>query len=255
MTSAFENVDFEFSLEGKVAVITGAASGIGAAIVDAYAAKGAKVALLDLDLSAAQASAAKLSNALAVECDVSDADSVGAALKAVVAQYGRVDILVNSAGIVDLAPCEDLSHEAWRRTMDINLTGSFFVAQAFARQMIAQKSGRIINMASQAGSVAIAGHVAYCASKFAIIGMTKTMALEWGQHGITVNSISPTVVLTDLGRKAWNGPKGDAMKAEIPTGRFAEPEEIAATAVFLGSSGAQMINGADILIDGGYTVK
>lgn len=119
----------------------------------------------------------------------------------------------------------------------------------------AGKGGRIINLASQAGSVAIDGHVAYCASKFGIIGVTKTLALEWGRHGITVNSISPTVVLTELGRKAWEGPKGDAMKAQIPAGRFAEPEEIAAAAVFLASDAAAMINGADLLVDGGYTVK
>jgi D-threitol dehydrogenase (NAD+) len=110
-------------------------------------------------------------------------------------------------------------------------------------------------MASQAGSVAINQHVAYCASKFAIIGMSKTMALEWGQHGITVNTISPTVVLTELGRKAWAGPVGEAFKKEIPTGRFAEPEEIAAAAVFLASQATNMINGADLLIDGGFTVK
>lgn len=255
MQAAFENVDFGFSIDGKVAVVTGAASGIGAAIVDAFVEKGAKVALLDFDIQKAQIRAKDLTSAIAVECDVSDADSIAKAMNQVMAEYGRVDVLVNSAGIVDLAPCEDLSHTAWRRTMDVNLTGSFMVAQAFGRQMISQKSGRIINMASQAGSVAIENHVAYCASKFAIIGMTKTMALEWGRYGITVNSISPTVVLTELGKSAWQGPKGDAMKEEIPMGRFAEPEEIAAAAVFLASSGAQMINGADILIDGGYTVK
>ena len=103
--------------------------------------------------------------------------------------------------------------------------------------------------------MAIDGHVAYSASKFAIIGVTKSLALEWGKHDITVNSISPTVVLTELGRKAWDGPKGEAMKAQIPSGRFAEPEEIAATAVFLASEAAAMINGADLLVDGGYTVK
>lgn len=121
--------------------------------------------------------------------------------------------------------------------------------------MIAQGGGRIINLASQAGSVAIEGHVAYCASKFAVIGLTKTLALEWGRHGITVNSISPTVVMTDLGRKAWAGEKGEAMKALIPMGRFAEPEEVAAAAVFLASDAAGMINGADLLVDGGYTVR
>jgi NAD(P)-dependent dehydrogenase (short-subunit alcohol dehydrogenase family) len=121
--------------------------------------------------------------------------------------------------------------------------------------MIAQGGGRIVNLASQAGTVAIEEHVAYCASKFAVVGMTKTLALEWGRHGITVNSISPTVVLTELGKKAWAGEKGERAKAQIPTGRFAEPEEVAAAAVFLASDAAAMINGADLLVDGGYTVR
>ena len=165
-------------------------------------------------------------------------------------------MLVNSAGIVDLAAAEEIGLAAWRRTLDVNLTGSFLVARAVAKRMIAQGGGgRIVNLASQAGSVAIEGHVAYCASKFGVIGMTKTMALEWGRHGITVNAISPTVVLTELGKKAWAGEKGEAMKALIPSGRFAEPAEIAAAAVFLASDAAAMINGADLLVDGGYTVK
>ena len=129
------------------------------------------------------------------------------------------------------------------------------MAQAVGRLMIAQGSGRIINLASQAGSVAIEEHVAYCASKFAVIGMTKTLALEWGRHGITVNSISPTVVMTELGKTAWAGAKGEAAKERIPVGRFAEPEEVAAAAVFLASDAAAMINGADLLVDGGYTVR
>ncbi len=245
----------DFSLAGKTAVVTGAASGIGAAIAEAFAAKGAHVALLDMNLSAAQDKADSLSGH-AFTCDVTDASSIATAVASVIATMGGIDILVNSAGIVDLAPAEDLSPRAWSRTLDVNLTGSFVMAQAVGRAMIAAgKGGRIINLASQAGSVAIDGHVAYCASKFAIIGVTKTLALEWGKHGITVNSISPTVVMTDLGRKAWEGPKGDAMKAQIPVGRFAEPDEIAATAVFLASDAAAMINGADLLVDGGYTVK
>ncbi|MCU0901710.1 MAG: D-threitol dehydrogenase [Cypionkella sp.] len=244
------------SFSGKVAVVTGAASGIGAAIAEAFAARGARVALLDMNLEAAQSRAAGLAGAVALACNVTDAASIDAALAGVHSHLGAPDILVNSAGIVDLAPAEDLSLGAWDRTIAVNLTGTFLMAQAVGRAMIgAGKAGRIVNLASQAGSVAIDGHVAYCASKFGVIGVTKTLALEWGKHGITVNSVSPTVVLTDLGRKAWDGAKGEAMKALIPTGRFAEPHEIASAVLFLASDEAAMINGADLLVDGGYTVK
>lgn len=249
-------MNFDFPLEGSVALVTGAASGIGAAISEAYAAKGVRLALCDLDEAQAGEVATKIgAGARAFSCNVADQDSVETCVGAVAEHFGHIDILVNSAGIVDLAPAEEISIEAWRRTLDVNLTGSFLMAQAVAKRMIAQGRGKIVNLASQAGSVAIDGHIAYCASKFGVIGMTKTMALEWGQHGICVNTISPTVVLTDLGKKAWQGPKGEAMKAQIPSGRFAEPEEIAAAAVFLASEGANMINGADLLIDGGFTVK
>jgi NAD(P)-dependent dehydrogenase (short-subunit alcohol dehydrogenase family) len=250
-----QKVDFNFSLEGKTALITGAASGIGAAIADAFSQKGVRIAIVDLNENTARAKADSLSNAQAFACNVADHENVEAMVSAVHKAFGRIDILVNSAGIVDLAPVEELSFAAWKKTIDVNLTGSFLVAQAVGRRMIDARGGKIINLASQAGSVAIEEHVAYCASKFAIIGMTKTMALEWGKHGITVNTISPTVVLTELGKKAWAGPKGDALKAIIPTGRFAKPEEIAAAAVFLASNGADMINGADLLVDGGYTTR
>lgn len=249
------NLDFDFPLKGRTAIVTGGASGIGQAIVQAFAAKGVRVAVLDLNAEAAAAEAAQHAGAISAACNVADPDSVAAAVATVETAFGRIDILVNSAGIVDLAPADSIALSAWTRTLDINLTGSFLVAQAVGRHMIANGGGAIINLASQAGSVAIDGHVAYCASKFGVIGLTKTLALEWGAHGITVNSISPTVVLTELGKKAWEGPKGDAMKAQIPIGRFAEPAEIAAAAVFLASGGARMINGADLVVDGGFTVK
>ncbi|ROU02933.1 GolD/DthD family dehydrogenase [Histidinibacterium lentulum] len=249
-------MNFDFPLEGKVALVTGAASGIGAAIAEAYAAKGVKLALCDLDETRAREKAEALGGAAqAFGCNVAEAVSAETCVSAVADAFGRIDILVNSAGIVDLAPAEELGLAAWQRTLDVNLTGSFLMAQAVARRMIAQGGGKIVNLASQAATVAIEGHLAYCASKFGVLGMTKVMALEWGLHGICVNSISPTVVLTELGRKAWEGPKGEAMKAQIPSGRFAEPEEIAAAAVFLASGGADMINGADLLIDGGFTVR
>ena len=249
-------LDMDASLRTKRVLVTGGASGIGAAMCDAFAAKGAVLAVVDLDEGAARAKADALGNgARAYGCDVSDADAAARMVDAVHEGLGGTDVLINSAGIVDLAPAAEIGQDAWRRTIDVNLTGSFNVAQAVGRRMIAAGGGRIVNIASQAGSVAIDGHVAYCASKFAVIGMSKTMALEWGPHGITVNTISPTVVLTELGKKAWAGEKGEAMIAQIPTGRFAEPEEIAAAALFLASDMAAMINGADLIVDGGFTIK
>ena len=250
------DVDLNFSLGGKVALVTGGASGIGSAIASAFAAKGAIVGVIDINEAVAQAKAAELGNgAKAFVCDVSNPQSVDAVFASAEAAFGHIDIVVNSAGVVMLAPAEELGLDAWDKTIAINLKGTFLISQAAGRAMIkAGKGGKIINMASQAGTVAIDQHAAYCASKFGVIGLSRTLAAEWGRHGITVNTISPTVVLTELGKKAWDGPRGEALKLRIPTGRFAFPQEIAAAAVFLASNGADMINGADLLVDGGYTI-
>lgn len=250
------DVDIDFSLKGKTALVTGGASGIGAAIAAAFVRKGAKVAVVDVNQDNAAAKATELGEvAKPFSCDVSSPDSVHGMVADVLGQFGQIDILVNCAGVVFLAAAESLPLDYWDKTIAINLKGSFLVTQTVGQAMIkAGKGGRIINLASQAGTVAIEEHVAYCASKFGVIGMSKTFAAEWGKYGITVNTISPTVVMTELGKKAWAGEKGEAAIKRIPTGRFAIPEEIAAAAVFLASSGAAMINGADLLIDGGYTI-
>lgn len=257
MTSNAEPVvDLDFPLTDKVAMVTGGGSGIGAAIVAAFATKGARVAVVDLDAEAASARAAEAgSDNRGFACDVADPASVTATVDSVVAAFGRIDILVNSAGVVMLAPAEDLELEAWTKTIDINLKGTFLVCQGVGRHMLAAGRGAIVNMASQAATVALDQHVAYCASKFGVVGVSKVLAAEWGPRGVRVNTISPTVVLTELGRKAWDGPQGDALKKLIPMGRFAFPDEIAAAAVYLASDAAGMITGADLLIDGGYTIK
>jgi NAD(P)-dependent dehydrogenase (short-subunit alcohol dehydrogenase family) len=256
MDQTGEGLDLTFGLQGKVALVTGGASGIGAAIAETFAGKGAQVAVVDLDQAAADAKASELGeDSSSYGCDVSDPASVQSAVDAVMQRYGRVDVLVNSAGVAILAPAEDLEVRAFDITIDVNLKGTFLVCQAVGRRMLDAGSGTIINLASQAASVALDQHLAYCASKFGVIGLSKVMASEWAGRGVTVNTISPTVVLTDLGRKAWAGPKGDALKAQIPTGRFALPEEIAATALFLASDASNMINGADIVVDGGYTIR
>ncbi|UXA09706.1 D-threitol dehydrogenase [Mycobacterium sp. SMC-8] len=249
-------VDLDFPLSDKVAVVTGGGSGIGAAIVAAFAAKGARIAVVDLDGAAAAARAAEAGpDSRGFACDVADPTSVTATVNSVVDAFGRIDILVNSAGVVMLAPAEDLPLDAWDKTIDINLKGTFLMCQAAGRHMLAAGRGAIVNTASQAATVALDQHVAYCASKFGVVGASKVLAAEWGPRGVRVNTISPTVVLTELGRKAWDGPRGDELKKLIPMGRFAYPDEIAAAAVYLASDAAGMITGADLLIDGGYTIK
>lgn len=254
--SAAPALDLTGSLAGRTALVTGAASGIGAAVAELLAARGARVAVVDLvgDAAAAQAQALARGSR-GYGCDVTDAAAVAVTVEAVVRDLGGIDLLVNSAGIVLLAPSEELTEQAFDATMSVNLKGTFLVCQAVGRLMLAQGRGRIVNLASQAASVALDQHAAYCASKFAVVGLTKVLASEWGGRGITVNTVSPTVVLTDLGRKAWAGEKGEAFKALIPTGRFALPEEVAATVLFLLSDVAGMINGADLLVDGGYTIR
>jgi D-threitol dehydrogenase (NAD+) len=249
-------VDFDFGLDGKTALVTGGAAGIGAAIAAAYAAKGARVAVVDLNETVATQTAGGFpTESRGFGCDVTDTDSVRGTVDAVLDVFGRVDILVNSAGVVHLAPAEELPEKAWDATIDVNLKGTFLMCQAVGRSMLDAGGGVIVNMASQAASVALDQHVAYCASKFGVVGVSKVLAAEWGPRGVRVNTISPTVVLTELGRKAWDGPHGDALKKLIPTGRFAYPDEIAAAAVYLASDAAAMVNGADLVIDGGYTIK
>lgn len=249
-------VDSSFSLAGKIAAITGGASGIGSAIAEMFVQKGATIAVLDLLEEQAQARAKELgNNSTAFVVDVTSSESVNRAVASVKEHFGRIDILVNSAGIVALDPAEKVTDSDWDKQIAVNLTGTFFVNRAVGNVMLEQGQGKIINMASQAGSIALDQHAAYCSSKWGVIGLSKVLAAEWAGRGINVNTISPTVVLTELGKKAWAGQKGEDMKKLIPTGRFALPEEIAAAAVFLASNGADMINGADLVIDGGYTIQ
>jgi NAD(P)-dependent dehydrogenase (short-subunit alcohol dehydrogenase family) len=170
-------------------------------------------------------------------------------------EFKSIDILVNNAGIVLLDDAENLQDGDWEKTIAINLTAPFIMSKYVGREMIQRKSGKIVNIASQAGIIALDKHVAYCTSKAGIIGLTKVLALEWAEFNINVNAISPTVVLTELGKKAWAGEVGEAMKKKIPVRRFGYPEEIAAVALFLASDAADMITGENVVIDGGYSIQ
>lgn len=272
-----DTIDLTNDFSGRTAVVTGGASGIGNAIARALAARGARVAVVDVRADGATSAAADLPRSAGpvttgpdaaadgadaatglhagFACDVTDADSVARTVADVVRRFGGVDVLVNCAGIAALAPAEDLAAETWAATIDVNLTGTFRVAQAVGRHMLDAGYGRIVNIASQAAHVGIDGHAAYCASKAGVIGLTTVLALEWGGRGVTVNTVSPTVVLTDLGRAAWANENGIRHQDEIPTGRFATPDEIAAAVLFLAGESSAMVNGADLRVDGGFTIR
>jgi NAD(P)-dependent dehydrogenase (short-subunit alcohol dehydrogenase family) len=252
----YKGADAGFSLEGKTAIITGGAAGIGFATAEFFSKKGVNLVLADLNDNA-DAAAKKLGpKNIGISGNVCDAAYRKSVIDAGVKAFGKIDILVNSAGIVALEKAEIISEDFWNKTIGINLTASFMMAQVFGAYLIEKKiNGSIVNIASQAGTIALDKHVAYCASKGGIISMTKVLALEWGKYGIRVNCISPTVVLTELGHKAWDGPAGEALKKEIPAERFAEPDEIAGIIAFLCSDAAAMITGHNLLVDGGYTIK
>lgn len=242
-----------FDYQDKVVLITGAANGIGKQMAEHFSESGATLVLVDKS-DAVEALAASLgSQHMAAVQDVTDEAATDALIEAVVARMGRIDILVNNAGIGPLAKAEEMTTELWDITQAVNVRGVFLFCRAVGRQMLVQGKGRIVNLASQAASVGLDGHLAYCSSKAAILGLTRTLALEWGPKGITTNSVSPTVVDTELGRYGWAGEKGERMKLLIPTRRFAQPSEISSSILFLASEEAAMINGADLLVDGGYT--
>ncbi len=248
----------ERDFDGRTALVTGGAGGIGLAIARQLAEGGARVVLLDLERQALDVAAASLGEPrhhLALAVDVTRPEGVEQAVATVLEATGRIDILVNSAGVALLEPAGEVSEAAWERTLAVNLTAPLLLAQAVAPAMRRQRHGRIINLASQASVVAIRRHAAYCASKAGLVGLTRVLALEWASDGITVNAISPTVVDTPLGRKAWAGQVGEAMRALIPTGRFAQPEEVARLAVFLAGTHAGMLTGENIVIDGGYSIQ
>ena len=248
--------DAAFDFTGQVAIVTGGASGIGYAIASALAERGATLVLID-KAADVEAVAGRLSGSGHLGCsvDLLDAVLLERTIAMIIDRFEQVDILVNNAGIVRLGPAETLSAADWDATLAVNLKAPFMMCQLVGRRMLERGRGRIVNIASQAALVALDQHVAYSASKAAIVSMTKTLAFEWGPRGINTNAISPTVVDTELGRKAWEGEKGVAFKQKIPTGRFAQPDEIALAALFLLSGAAAMINGENLVVDGGYTIQ
>lgn len=242
---------FDFST--KVVIVTGAATGIGRATAELFAERGAKLALLDRDPQVE--TVAEQLGGKAWMVDIRHAGQIRDVATAIATHFGRIDVLINNAGIAITGPAEELSVEAWDATMEINLRGQFLLAQSVVPHMFENGWGRVVTLSSQAALIGIEGHTAYSASKAAVIGMSQCLALEWGPRGVTSNTISPTVVETEMGQKGWAGDVGVRARAQIPTRRFARPEEIGLAALFLASDAAAMINGANLVVDGGYTIQ
>ena len=249
-----------FDVGGKIALVTGAARGLGRACAIALAQSGADVALGLRDARAdggtTEAIRALGRRALPLQMDVTRGPEIAAAVAEAERAFGRIDILVNNAGIGPPNPAESVTEADFDRTLAVNLKGTFFVSQAVGRVMIRSGGGRIVNLGSQAGAVALPTESVYCMTKAAIAHLTKCLAVEWARHGINVNAVAPTFIKTP-GTAKWLD--DDAFRADllarIPLGRVGEPIDVAAAVVFLASPAAALITGATLLIDGGFTAR
>ena len=250
-----------FDLKGQVALVTGAARGLGHAISLALAAAGADVALGLRDVNADGGLSAEIRSlgrrALALQMDVMYLDQITHAVDDTVRHFGRLDILVNNAGVAPGNPVENVREEDFDLTLAVNLKGTFFASQAAGRVMIRQKSGCIINMSSQAGFAALPSEAVYCMTKAGIAHLTKCLALEWGPHNIRVNAVAPTFIHTPGTLSALADPefRADVIERIAALHRIGEPMEVAGAIVFLASPAASLITGQTLLIDGGWTAR
>lgn len=251
----------KFELTDQVALVTGAARGLGRAISLALADAGAHVALGLRDVGSDEGLGAEIESmgrtALPLQMDVTDLVQISRGIDTIVARFGRLDIVVNNAGIAPGNLVEDFREDDFDRTLATNLKGTFFVAQAAGRVMIRQKSGCIVNMSSQAGFVALPAESVYCMTKAAIAHLTKCLAVEWGRHNIRVNAVAPTFVFTPGTEEALADEdfRADVVERIAALHRIGEPMEVAGAVVFLASPAASLITGHTMLIDGGWTAR
>lgn len=228
------------TLDGRVAVVTGAAGGLGAAVADRLAADGAVVERIDV-------------TGAGWHVDVRDAAAVATALAEIAAGRGRIDILVNCAGVREIVPVLELDAEEWQRVIDVNLGGTFHCSQAAARSMVAAGGGSIVNVASTSALAADPSRAAYCASKAGILGLTRAMALDLGPHGVRVNAVCPGLVRTPLTEAYFADQAFVEGLADVsPLGRAADPAEVADVVAFLAGNGARHVTGVALPVDGGF---
>lgn len=249
----------EFSLAGQAAVVTGAGRGIGRAIGLALAEVGVAVVTCDLDGASTEAAAAQIQagggKALPVQADITREGSVADLVTQAVRWAGRLDLLVNNAGVTLQKPAEELTLEEWSFVLAVNLTGAFLCSKHAARAMMTAKGGSIVNIASIHAQVAPAFHpaAAYAASKAGLVGLTRALAVEWAPHGIRVNAICPTYVYTEMTRKRLeDGEYLSRIVERTPLGRVAEPSDIVGTVLYLASAASRMVTGHALNVDGGW---
>jgi NAD(P)-dependent dehydrogenase (short-subunit alcohol dehydrogenase family) len=249
-----------FSLVGRRALVTGATKGIGFEACKVLADAGADIVAVGRDaegLAEVRLAVEKLGRrCVPIAADLATVEGPQAAAKAALAAFGTIDILLNNAGVTTVKSIIDTPVDDWEWVNNVNLRAPFLLAQALAPNMIKQRMGKIINVSSQSGVVALQDHGAYGASKGGLNMLTKVMTIEWAKYNIQANTICPTVILTPMGEMVWGDPaKGDPMKAKIPAGRFGKTIEVADLILFLASSASDLVNGQDILIDGGFTAQ
>ena len=247
-------------LAGQVALVTGAAKGIGKACALALAEAGADIILGLRQVSAGKGLVNQIQkmgrDVLPLQMDVSHMDEITRAVQAGYKRFKRIDILVNNAGIGAPNPAERVNEKDFDDTLNVNLKGTFFTSQAVGKIMIKQKRGRIINICSQAGFVALPTESVYCMTKAAIAHLTKCLALEWAPYNILVNAVAPTFITTP-GTKKWLDDKDfrASVRKRIPLGRIGKPEDVAGPVVFLASPASSLITGETIMVDGGWTIQ
>ena len=245
-----------FSLAGKCAVVVGGTSGIGKAMALGLASAGANVVASSRSKQAVESIADCLekrgAKTLRIPSDVLDRDSLQSLHDAVLSSFGRIDILVNSAGITKRVPTLDCSEELWQSIMNVNLNGTLRACQIFGATMLQQKKGRIINIASLSTFVAFQEVAAYGASKAAVGALTRSLAVEWAPHGVCVNAIAPGIFPTDLNRELLDSPRGKELLMRTPMARFGTVEEVVGAAIFLASDESAFTTGQIIAVDGGF---
>ena len=248
------------SVEGRRILVTGATKGIGFETCQVLAEAGADIVAVGRDkkgLEEVSALVRKLGRkCLPVEADMATVEGPEHAAREALKAFGTIDVLVNNAGVALNEPLLDITTKNWDTTINVNLRAPMLLAKALVPNMIKQRMGKIINVSSQSGIMALADHGSYGASKGGLNMLTKVMTVEWAKHNIQSNTVCPTVILTPMGEMVWGKPeKGDPMKAKIPLGRFGKTTEVADLILFLSSSASDLITGQDILCDGGFTAQ